>query len=181
MHGHASTWVGIIACSVVTAVGVWESRGTVIPLPKSAMGLAAPVSSNAYTVVSHSLREELPNFDYTIVVVATVRNEGDWSDANLRCTLPYAGNLYSREVPITASRGDSQLLVFRFAEPTILAGAVDNLLTNDPNIGYSFQIIGRPSKWWSAAKWLGLVGIAVCGLVFFLSPRKSSTAPKGSA
>lgn len=180
MHGHASTWVGIIACSAVTAAGTWGSRGTVIPLPKSAMGLAAPVSSSGYTVVSHSLREELPDFDYTIVVVATVRNDGAWSDANLRCTLPYAGALYSRELPITASRDNSQPLEFRFAEPTVLAGAIDHLLSNDPNVGYSFQIIGHPSKGWSAAKWLGLVGIAVCGLVFFLSPRKPSSASKGS-
>jgi hypothetical protein len=175
MHGRLLTTGGFIGSLLACSIGTYNSSGESISLPKPGPAPVAAKFDCGYSVISHSAAEKIyPGDDWGLQVTCDVQNVKAHNQAKLRCTLPCAGSIYAKEIQLTAPRGATQHCVFDFPEPTWVGGILDSLRTNDPEVGYRFDIEELPSPQWSAMIWIGAAGAVVCGGVLFRSGGRAS-------
>ena len=156
MHGNVVTTVGFIGSLIACGLGAWNSKAVAIPVPKGAISASAPVFDCGYAITSHKAKERWFSVtEWGIEITCTIANVKASRDARLRCTLPFAGAVYSREELISLDRGKQKTVVFSFPEPDVVSEFLESLTSNDPHVGYSFQMEVLPWNGWGTLKWLG--------------------------
>ena len=168
MHGHISTSAGLIGSVMTCVIGAYNSQRSHIPLPKSPAVEVRPTFDCGYALVSHSAKEVFyPGPDWGIQIQCELRNVKGRDEARLRCTLPFAGAVNSKDRHVQVRRGTTETFVFDFPEPSFVAGVLESLRSNDPDTGYQFEMEEIPSKGWNIMAWIGAGGAAVfAGLLF---------------